>query len=205
MFRRSIPLLKANRHSCMPTCHRHLAYCPRTTSKVTSVPNTTLDIVSLTFAQDWPWGSAILYLHRIVLCHNPEDHASRKKPLSWSNVKKGAVKASAAVTPALSGRKKLRILQDNKRSWRGGCPVLCINMESSLQHQHCTFSVYSLHMSAGDGTLPEATNPEEMSPALIAIYGSTHLEALLMPAVQEHAEHASELQTCNHHSLWHIE
>ena len=56
-------------------------------------------------------------------------------------------------------------------------------------------------MSAGDGILPEATNPEEMSPALITIYGSTHLEALLMPAVQEHDEHTPELQTCNHDCL----
>lgn len=39
------------------------------------------------------------------------NHASKKKPFSWSYVKNGAVKASAAVMPALSGRKKLRILQ----------------------------------------------------------------------------------------------
>lgn len=42
------------------------------------------------------------------------NHASKKKPFSWSYVKNGAVKASAAVMPALSGRKKLRILQDHK-------------------------------------------------------------------------------------------
>ena len=39
-------------------------------------------------------------------------------------------------------------------------------------------------MSAGAGILPEATNPKEMSPAVIAVYSSTHLEALPMPAIQ---------------------
>ena len=88
--------------------------------------------------------------------------------------------------PALSGRKKLRILQDHKQICTVGCPAICINMEPALQQELFTFSMCSPHMSAGGGILPEATNPEKMSPALIAVYCSTHLEALLMPAVQKH-------------------
>ena len=84
------------------------------------------------------------------MCHSPEDYASRKKPLSWSNVKNGAVKASAAVMPALSGRKKLRILQDHKQICTVEGPVLCINKEMALQHQHFYIElVLTPHVSRG--------------------------------------------------------
>lgn len=66
----------------------------------------------------------------------------------------------------------------------------------ATEHQHLLS-----HRSAGDGVVPEAANPEEMSPAIIAVYCPTPLKTLPVPAAQQFDEYAPDLQTSHQQHL----
>ena len=78
--------------------------------------------------------------------------------LSWSNVKKGACRASAAVMPGLAGDNKLRILHVLPQCQK----------KYVLDHAHLpTFWPSCLRC------LPEAANPQNMQQTFVPVQNAT--------------------------------